>query len=205
MTEFLKSTILLLVVLNPFALAVYLLDLFRHNSFSQVLLILARAAAIGGVVFGVFACSGEAVFSDILQIRFAAFQVFGGILFLVLALRFMLTGSQTLVALRGPPSQVAGAIAMPFLIGPGSVSAATMAGMRLPMLTAVLSIACALGAVVVVLAIFKACFDYVSTRNAGIVERYVDVASRVSAMMVGSIAVEMTFDGLEAWLGDVRF
>jgi small neutral amino acid transporter SnatA (MarC family) len=204
MTEFLKSTILLLVVLNPFALAVYLLDLFRHNSFSQVLLILARAAAIGGIVFGVFAWSGEAVFSEVLQIRFAAFQVFGGILFLVLALRFMLTGSQTLVALRGPPSQVAGAIAMPFLIGPGTVSAATMAGMRLPVLIALLSVACALGAVVVVLAVFKACFDYVSTRNAGIVERYVDVASRVSAMMVGSIAVEMTFDGLEAWLSDIQ-
>jgi multiple antibiotic resistance protein len=203
-TEFLKSTVLLLVVLNPFALAVYLLDLFRHNSFSQVLLILARAAAIGGIVFGVFAWSGDAVFSKILQIRFAAFQVFGGILFLVLALRFMLTGSQTLVALRGPPSQVAGAIAMPFLIGPGTVSAATMAGMRLPVLTALLSVACALATVVVALAMFKACFDYVSTRNAGIVERYVDVASRVSAMMVGSIAVEMTFDGLEAWLSSIQ-
>jgi multiple antibiotic resistance protein len=202
MTEFLKSTILLLVVLNPFALAVYLLDLFRHNSVGQVLLILVRAAAIGGAVFAVFACSGDAVFSDILQIRFAAFQVFGGILFLVLALRFMLTGSQTLVALRGPPGQVAGAIAMPFLIGPGSVSAATLAGMRLPMLAALLSVACALSIVVIVLAAFKASFDYVSARNAALVERYVDVASRVSAMMVGSIAVEMTFDGLEAWLGN---
>jgi small neutral amino acid transporter SnatA (MarC family) len=168
MTEFVKSTTLLLVVLNPFA----------------------------------FAWAGEAVFSEILQIRFAAFQVFGGVLFLVLALRFMLTGSQTLVALRGPPGQVAGAIAMPFLIGPGTVSAATLAGMRLPLPLAMLSIASALAAAVALLVVFKASFDYVSVRNAGIVERYVEVASRVSAMMVGSIAVEMTFDGLEAWLRD---
>lgn len=204
MTEFVKSTTLLVIVLNPFALAVYLLDLFRHNSFAQVMRILVRAAAIGGAVFAVFAWAGEAVFTDVLQIRFAAFQVFGGVLFLVLALRFMLTGSQTLVTLRGPPSQVAGAIAMPFLIGPGSVSAATLAGLRLPLLPALASVLCALVAVVALLAVFKASFDYVSARNAGIVERYVDVASRVSAMMVGSIAVEMTFDGLEAWLKDIR-
>ncbi len=204
MTEFVKSTTLLVVVLNPFALAVYLLDLFRHNSFAQVMRILVRAAAIGGAVFAVFAWAGEAVFTDVLQIRFAAFQVFGGVLFLVLALRFMLTGSQTLVTLRGPPSQVAGAIAMPFLIGPGSVSAATLAGLRLPLLPAMASVLSALVVVVVLLAVFKASFDYVSARNASIVERYVDVASRVSAMMVGSIAVEMTFDGLEAWLKDIR-
>jgi multiple antibiotic resistance protein len=99
---------------------------------------------------------------------------------------------------------VAGAIAMPFLIGPGSVSAATMAGMRLSVGAALLSVACALAGVLALLSIFKVCFDYVSSRNAALAERYVEVASRVSAMMVGSIAVEMMFDGLESWFSDLR-
>jgi len=196
----LKSSLLLFVLLNPFALAVYLLDLFRSNSLGEVVRILLRAALIAGAVFGVFACSGQALFTDVLQIRFAAFQVFGGVLFLSIALRFMLTGSQTLVVLRGSPGQVAGAIAMPFLIGPGTVSAATMAGLRLPVGAALAAIAGALGAVIALLGLLKMLFDWVSVRNAPLVERYVEVASRVSAMMVGSIAIEMTFDGLEAWL-----
>lgn len=200
MSEFLKSVTLLLVILNPFALAVYLLDLFRTSSLEALFAILVRAALISGVVFGVFALSGQALFSDVLQIRFAAFQIFGGILFLLIALRFMLTGSHTLVTLRGAPGQIAGAVAMPFLIGPGSVSAATMAGLRLPWPSALAAVACALAAVVLLLGLLKMVFDFVSARNAPLVERYVEIASRVSAMIVGSIAVEMTFDGIEGWL-----
>lgn len=201
MNEFVRSTMLLIVILNPLALAIYLIDIFRANSLDGLLRILLRAVAISAVVFGLFAIAGQAVFQDVLQIRFPAFQVFGGLLFLVIAMRFMLNGSQTLVTLRGPPGQVAGAIAMPFLIGPGTVSAATMAGLRLPPLSALASVASALGAVVVVLGLLKVLFDYVSAKNAQLVERYVEVASRVSAMMVGSIAIEMMFDGIEAWGG----
>jgi small neutral amino acid transporter SnatA (MarC family) len=113
MSDFAEIAVLLLVILNPFALAVYLIDLFRSLRLGEVFAVLARAVAIGGVVFSIFAWSGQKVFTDVLQIRFAAFQVFGGIVFLVMALRFMLTGSQTLVALRGSPGHVAGAIAMP--------------------------------------------------------------------------------------------
>lgn len=201
MSAFLRSTVLLLVILNPLALAVYLLDLFRHNSLRTVVRILLRAAGISGAVFSVFVCTGQAVFQNVLQVRFAAFQVFGGVLFLVLALRFMLGGSQTLVVLRGPPAQVAGAVAMPFLIGPGTVSAATLAGLKLPALLAIGAVASALAAVVIVLGVLKALFDVVSVRNAPLVERYVEIASRVSAMVVGSIAVEMIFDGIGSWIG----
>jgi multiple antibiotic resistance protein len=199
-TSFLKSALLMFVILNPFALAVYLLDLFRGNSPRDVFRILVRASLIGGSVFGLFAWGGQTLFTDVLQVRFAAFQVFGGILFLLIALRFMLTGSQTLIVLRGPAGQVAGAIAMPFLIGPGTVSAATMAGLRLPLGQALAAIACALVAVVLLLVLFKLVFDFVTARNALLVERYVEIASRVSAMMVGSIAVEMTFDGIQSWI-----
>ncbi len=200
MNAFVSSAVLLLVILNPFALAVYLIDLFRTTRLVELFYILVRAMLIGACVFCLFAWSGQAVFTNVLQIRFAAFQVFGGVVFLVMALRFMLNGSETLVALRGPPGRVAGAIAMPFLIGPGSVSAATLAGLKLPTAWALLAIGSALGVVVLVLCVLKVLFDWVSVRNAPLVERYVEIASRVSAMVVGSIAVEMTFDGVEAWL-----
>jgi small neutral amino acid transporter SnatA (MarC family) len=117
-----------------------LIDIFRGNSLPTVASIVIRAALISGIVFGVFAYTGEAVFTQVLQVRFAAFQVFGGLLFLLVALRFMLSGSATLVTLRGEPGQIAGAVAMPFMIGPGTVSAATMAALRLPLLAAAAAI-----------------------------------------------------------------
>jgi multiple antibiotic resistance protein len=201
MSQILESAVLLFVILNPFALSVYLIDIFRGNSLQTVASIVIRAAFISGSVFGVFAYTGEAVFTQVLQVRFAAFQVFGGLLFLLVALRFMLSGSATLVTLRGEPGQVAGAVAMPFMIGPGTVSAATMAGLRLPPLAAAAAILAGVASTAALLLVFKLLFDYIGARNAPLTERYVQLASRISAMAMGAIAVEMTMKGIDAWLG----
>jgi hypothetical protein len=42
--------------------------------------------------------------------------------------------------------------------------------------------------------------DYVSQRRARLVERYIDLCGRVSSLVVGTIAVEMIFQGTEGWL-----
>lgn len=201
MNEISQAAILLLVILNPFALSVYLIDIFRGNSLRVVATIVTRATLISACVFVLFAYAGEAVFTRVLQVRFGAFQVFGGLLFLIIALRFMLSGSATLVTLRGAPGQVAGAVAMPFMIGPGTVSAATMAGLRLRLPLAAVAILSALACTAALLLGFKLLFDWLGSRDARLTERYVQLASRVSAMAMGAIAVEMTLNGLEAWFG----
>jgi multiple antibiotic resistance protein len=202
--EFSKAALLLFVILNPFALSVYLIDLLRKHSSRQVAGTLLRATSISGVVFVLFAWGGDRIFSDVLQVRFAAFQIFGGLTFLLIALRFMVAGGDALVTLRGEPEHLAGTIAMPFMIGPGTVSAATLAGARLPLQLAVLSIAAALLATVVTLMMLKTGLDHLRERNGRLVGRYVDLASRVSAVLIGTIAVEMVLDGIGAYLRSVH-
>ncbi|MEY4546321.1 MAG: hypothetical protein RL685_2516 [Pseudomonadota bacterium] len=194
-----QAAVLLLVILNPFALSVYLIDIIRGNPTSVVIGIVTRATLISAVVFAAFAMAGDAIFSRVLNVRFSSFQIFGGLLFLLIALRFMLSGSQTLVTLRGEPGQLAGTVAMPFMIGPGTVSAATMAGLRLAPAAALAAICAALAGTAVLLVGFKLSFDWIGSRNAGLTERYVQVASRVSAMVMGAIAVEMVLLGLTDW------
>ena len=41
-------------------------------------------------------------------------------------------------------------------------------------------------------------------RSASVVERYVSIAGRVSALIVGTLAIEMIFQGLEQWLASSR-
>lgn len=197
---FVSSALLLFVILNPFALSVYLIELFRDRALPECARIVARAALISGSVFVFFVWTGDAVFRVVLQVRFAAFQVFGGTLFFIIALRFMLGGTSTLVSLRGEPGHVAGAIAMPFMIGPGTVSAATLAGLKLGPILGTFCVLAALSCAALVLVGFKLGFDHVQRSNSALVERYVEIASRVSAMIIGSIAVEMTLRGLETWL-----
>jgi len=194
-----ESATLLLVLLNPFALSVYLLDLIRTLDTRTFALVSLRAASISGVVFSAFALTGVALFEKVLQVRFAAFQIFGGVLFLLIALRFVLTGGRTIEALRGDqPEHLAGAVAMPFMIGPGTVGASVIIGRRLG-LASLLAIALALAGTVLWLIASKWLFDHLQSRNARLVARYVDIVSRVTALVIGTIAVQMLLNGWTAW------
>src|SRR5690606_6360041 len=130
--QFLESMSLMIVLLNPFLMSIYLLDLIESLDDRVFMATLARGAAIATAVFCAFAAGGDAIFSDFLQVRFASFLIFGGVLFMLIGLRFALQGTATLVQLRGAPEHIAGSIAMPFMVGPGTVSASVMAGVRLP-------------------------------------------------------------------------
>ena len=122
-TDFVNSAILMLVLLNPLLMSTYLIDVIRELETTLFIRVLVRAFAISGGVFLLFAWTGEVIFIRLLQVRFAAFLVFGGLVFLIIAVRYMIAGANMIDTLRGPPEHLAGSIAMPFMIGPGTVSA----------------------------------------------------------------------------------
>ena len=204
MEDDIKSAVLLTVILNPFALSVYLGSVLEEQDAKTVAGIMGRASLISGAVFVLFALVGNRIFQDLLQVRFAAFQLFGGLLFLAIALRFMLSGGDALIALRGSPGHIAGSVAMPFMIGPGTVSAAVLAGSRLPWPRAVLSILVALAATALTVVMVKLALDRVRVRDSKLVERYSELTGRVSAVVIGTIACEMIFRGIEAWLSTMK-
>ncbi|MEX0702918.1 MAG: MarC family protein [Planctomycetales bacterium] len=198
---FAESALLLFVLLNPFLMSIYLLPLIQKLGPADFGRVLLRAAAIAGTVFALFAWAGDAVFQDVLQARFAAFLIFGGVVFVLIALRMVHEGGGAIETFRGPAKHVAGAVAMPFMVGPGTVSASVLAGSKLPVPAAILAIAVTLSAVVVSLLAMKAIHDWVSVRSERLVERYVEVVGRISAIVIGTIAVEMLLQGVDLWLG----
>lgn len=195
------STLLLFALLNPFLMSAYLIELIRGCSKAEFASIVLRASTIAAVVFAVFAIGGDAVFSDVLQVRFESFVIFGGIVFLVTGLRMTLSGRVALVRLRGSPGQIAGSIAMPFMTGPGTVSAAVMIGNTLQPGAALTAIAAALVTSVGSILGFKFLHDFVHHRNEALVQRYVEIVGRVTALFVGTYAVEMLLDGFEGIAG----
>ena len=197
--QFLASASLLLVILNPFLMTVYLMDLVRKLDRRTFRSVLARGALIAGSVFSAFAITGDAVFQNLLHVRFASFAIFGGIVFLVVGIKFALNGPGVIEELRGPPAHVAGSIAMPFMVGPGSVNASILAGAQLPAWLAVLAVLSALAITVVTVLLLKALHDGVKERYEGLVERYVDITGRVSALIMGTFAVDMILHGIELW------
>jgi multiple antibiotic resistance protein len=199
MRPLIESVTLLVVLLNPFALSIYLLDLIQKLDAVVFARVALRAALISAVVFAAFAFTGVAFFEKVLQVHFASFQIFGGALFLIIALRFVVSGGKAIEALRGEnPEHLAGAVAMPFMIGPGTVGASVIIGERAGLL-GVVAIVIALAVTLLWLVLSKWTYDHLRERNARLVARYVDVVGRVTALVIGTIAVQMLLNGFSAW------
>lgn len=201
MSDYFRSLTLLLVLLNPFLVIVYLVDVVEkldRRTFTRVLI---RAGLIAGAVFCAFAVLGDAVFSDIIHADFASFQIFGGVIFLLIGLQFVFRGPQAIEILRGESEHLSGAIAMPLLIGPGTISASVIVGQRHQVLHSSLIILIAVLLTVGVMLALKWIHDYVRPRREPLIQRYIEIAGRITALFVGTVSVEMIMRGIQTWAG----
>ena len=199
MTEFFRSTTLLLVLLNPFLVIVYLTDVVQKLERARFKQVLLGSGLIASTVFCCFAILGDMIFSSFMQAEFASFQIFGGIVFLLIGIQFVFRGPTAIEFLRGDSANLAGSIAMPILIGPGTISASVVIGKRLEPLSACAAIVLAVIACLVVMMLLKSVHDFVRERRESLIQRYIEVAGRITALFVGTVAIEMILQGIRAW------
>lgn len=200
MTAFTESFLLLFVLLNPFIMSVYLLELIKALELKHFSNQLIRAAIISTIIYCLFAWAGDRIFEDVMQVRFASFQIFGGITFLIIGIRLTLGIGPAMDALKPDSSQVSGAIVMPFMVGPGTLSASILAGSSQPVLPATASIIAAVTVAIIATLLIKYIHDVVRARSERLIERYVEIAGRVTALFTGSFAIDMILKGVERWL-----
>jgi len=203
MNDFINSIALLLILLNPFLLIVYLMELVQDLDLKVFSSVLVRGGIIATAIHATFALLGDALFTEFLHAEFASFQIFGGIVFLIVGINFMLKGNAAIEALRGPPEHIAGSIAMPILVGPATVSASVLMGKTLSRPMAILGVLVAVMGTVLVVICLKVLHDWVKPRNEGLVQRYIEIAGRVTALIVGIFAVEMIMQGATVWVGRI--
>jgi multiple antibiotic resistance protein len=199
MTELLRSWMLMFMLLNPFLIIIYLLDIIQNLEKKQFNAVLIRAGIIATVVFFLFAILGDVLFSDITSLSFESFQIFGGIIFLLIGLQFVFRGPQAIEILQGKSKHIAGAIAMPVLIGPGTISASVVIGKRHEPLVACLILFAAIAASIFVIQILKLVHDHVRTRHEPLIERYIEITGRLAALYIGTVSIEMIMSGLKVW------
>lgn len=203
MEHFFKSVSLLFVLLNPFLMSVYLVSFIRELDGRDFARVMRRAHLIALGVFCLFAVAGDRLFENVLQVRFASFLIFGGIVFLMIGLRSVFSGTTALVETCGIPAHISGAAAMPFMIGPGTVSASVLAGAQLAWPLALAAVSFAVAASWVSIVGFKYLLDRVRRRNEALVERYIEVSGRIVALFTGTFAVEMIVRGVEMLIQDI--
>lgn len=194
--EWLKASSILFVLLNPFLISIYLISLIRDLSLREFMKVMIRAHVISGIVFVIFAITGEGIFENIFNVRFGAFLIFGGIIFLWIGIQSIFSGQVVLIETRGDPEHIAGSIAMPFMIAPGTISASVLIGSSLPALSATFAIAIAISCSLASIIVFKLIHDPLKKRNERLLNRYVEVVGRVVALFTGTYAIEMIARGV---------
>jgi len=173
---FFRTTALLFVLLNPFLLIIYLIDVVEKLDKKEFSRVLIRAGMISIVIFCCFALLGDAVFSNVLQANFASFQIFGGLVFLLIGLQFVFRGPKVIEILREDSQQLAGAIAMPILIGPGTISASVIIGKRQDPVMACIAVVTAIMVSIFIMIGLKFLHDYAKPKKEPLIQRYIEIA-----------------------------
>ena len=194
--ELVKAASILFVLLNPFLISIYLISLIRELSLKEFLAVMLRAHIISSIVFVLFAIYGEKIFDNIFHVRFGAFLIFGGIIFLWIGIQSVFTGKFVLVETSGNPEHIAGAIAMPFMIAPGTISASVLIGSTLPAPSAAIAVVTAIFLSFVSIVAFKLIHDPLIKHQERLLNRYVEVVGRVVALFTGTYAIEMIHRGI---------
>ena len=161
---------------------------------------LLRASIIASIVFCGFAILGDAIFVRFMQVEFASFQIFGGIVFFLIGLQFVFRGPTAIEILQGESKHLAGAIAMPVFIGPGTISAAIIIGKKHDPVTACGIVIAMVFVCAGTIILLKLLHDALLPRKEAIVQRYIEIAGRVTALVVGTIAIDMIMRGLNTWI-----
>ncbi|SEO25406.1 MarC family protein [Acinetobacter sp. yr461] len=195
-SPFISTFILFFSLLNPFLMSIYMIGLIRHTETKVFNKALIQGGLIAYVVFLLFAWGGEAIFNRYLNVRFESFLIFGGLIFLVIGYRYVFQGADTIGEMRGAPEHLAGTVAMPFMIGPGTISAAVVTGMSMSLLEAAIVIALVLILSCSVLIAMKFSHDHLRYSHAKYIDRYFDIVGRLAALLIGTIAVDMIVNGV---------
>ena len=88
---------------------------------------------------------------------------------------------------------------MPVLIGPGTISASIIIGKRHDYLIACVAVLLAVTISIIIMLLLKSVYDAVLPRQERLVQRYVEIAGRITALYVGTVSVEMIMQGLRSW------
>lgn len=120
-----------LVMLNPFALFLYLKPVMNDLSEADFRSVFIKASLISFSIYLVFLLFGDLVFQRVFRINFESFRIFGGIVLFSFAYMFIVQGKKAFIQIKGDLHDLASEIALPFMVGAGTISLTVLMSERL--------------------------------------------------------------------------
>ena len=193
----LTAIIAFLVMLNPFAMFLYLGHIMQELSDRDFRIVLFKASAISFGIFLLFLFVGDALIQKVFQINFESFRIFGGIVIFSFAYFFIVKGEKALVHMMENLDDLAAEIALPFMVGAGTISLTIIMSYKFSFAIGILSLIIILGLNYIFILGLKALKDTIEKKKFRIAfDKNMEILLRLNGFFVGAIGVNMITTGI---------
>lgn len=191
----------LLAVLNPFVQVLYLWTLIEKMPVRRFVGVYARASVLTLGVFVTMAIVGGPLLQYIFQVHLDSLRIFGGLIMVIIGLRRVTEKVETDTDLVDN-SDLPGVIALPYLIGPGTIWISILIGQRSAPWVMSAGIVAVMLINFLLVASFTVFIDHARTRRHRMLMQFVVLLMRTNALFIGAIGVDMIARGsLDLWNG----
>jgi multiple antibiotic resistance protein len=193
----LEAIILFLVLLNPFAMFIFLQPVIRKISTKDLMILLARASLVSFIIFSIFAVSGDFFFQKILQVQFDSFRIFGGLVITYLSFIMIVNGKKSIIAYNEDHSIVSSEIVMPLMVGAGTILLSVIMGKRFGRVDTIVALALVISITYALIVILTLLRKKIVTKFEKSFDKNMDTALRLIAFFAGTIGLDMVLVGLQ--------
>jgi len=186
-TDLSRAAIALFIIVDPFGNIPIFVGLTGNISDTQRKKVYNTATLVGFALLLIFAFTGQEIFS-LFGLSIYSFEVAGGILLLIVAIRILITGSMH-ENVESPESLGAVPIAIPLLVGPGAITTTILDLQAYGIIIATLAVLIVLSLTWVILRYIDNIYKFLGRTGALVI-------ARVMALLIAAIAVQYILTGV---------
>ena len=156
-----------------------------------------KASLISFFIYMVFLLFGNFIFEKIFQINFESFRIFGGIILFSLAYLYIIKGQKGFLQAKENLDDLASEIALPFMVGAGTISLAILLGDRLTFPQNIISLVAIMiinYIIVIGLIEIRARINHRKFKVA--FDKNMEILIRINGFFVGAIGINMILNGI---------
>jgi multiple antibiotic resistance protein len=180
-TDITRAVIALFIIVDPFGNIPIFIGLTENIPDAQKKKVYNTATLVGMALLLVFAFTGQEIFS-LFGLSIYSFEVAGGILLLIIAIRILITGNIHENA-ESPESLGAVPIAIPLLVGPGAITTTILDLQAYGTVIAILAVLIVLSLTWVILRYINGIYKFLGKTGSIVI-------ARVMALLIAAIAVQ---------------
>lgn len=194
----LLSIVELLVMLNPFALFLYLEPIRKDLGHKQFITVIIKATLISLLICYLFFFSGEFLFKSVFMIDFESFRIFGGIIIFSFAYFFIVKGQRALIMIKEDLDDLASEIALPFMVGAGTISLSILTSYRHSTLNGIFILLAAFLLNFLTIYLLKKMRDSLEGKRLKTAyDKNMEVLLRLNGFFIGAIGINMILTGIK--------